>query len=159
MAIPNSSLQLQLRRRLQDKGISANALERRAGLKPSAVQNILQGKSKQPAATLLQAIADELDCSVMDLLGDVVHQDSSEFASIPQEKEISTSDWNSAMYIEALHTVEKLLTEKNIEFTKDLILKYADEIYKYSMHGDSNSIDIHFATWLVDQYSLRDKSW
>ncbi|MBA3239122.1 MAG: helix-turn-helix transcriptional regulator [Parachlamydiaceae bacterium] len=141
-----SLLQQQLRQRLKDKGLSANALEKRSGLKASAVQNILQGKSRQPAATLLQTIATELDCSVADLLGETPKK---LFATTP---EVTSHEWNSKMYIETLHFVEKLLLDKNIDFSKELLLKYANEVYEYSMKGGQSGVDKHFATWLIDQY-------
>lgn len=155
-----SPLQYQLRNRLQHKGISARALEKRAGLKPSAVQNILQGKSKRPTALLLQAIARELNCSISELLGDstVATQSSQweEKASL-DSKEGFAHEWNSKLYVEAIQIVEELLSQKKVEATKETVLKYADEIYRYSIESQSGKLDRYFATWLIDHYLIPRK--
>lgn len=143
-----SPLQMQLKKRLQDNGLSANALEKRAGLKPSAVQNILQGKSKHPTAVLLQAISKELNCSVSDLLD----QNQSE----KQEKPIEKVNWNSKLYVEAIQLVEDLLSKEKIEVTKEVVLKYADEIYRYSLK--EGNLDHRFAQWLIEQYLLPNQN-
>lgn len=146
-----SPLQYQLRNRMQDKGISANALEKRAGLKPSAVQNILQGKSKRPTANLLQAIASELSCSVSDLLNEsTATLKEEEYLSVPKEK--IPSKWDSKLYVEAIQLVDELLLQKKVKVTKETVLKFADEIYRYSLESKSGQLDRYFANWLVDHY-------
>ena len=150
-----SALQYQLRNRMQDQGISANALEKRAGLKQSAVQNILQGKSKRPTALLLQAIARELNCTISELL--VEPPDNSPPVKkknlIPTEEKVE-HEWNSKLYMDAIQIVEELLLQKNIEAKKDTILKYADEIYRYSIESKAGKLDRFFAAWLIDHYTL-----
>lgn len=148
-----SALQYQLRHRMLDLGISANALEKRAGLKPSAVQNILQGKSKRPTALLLQAIANELNCSITDLLSENPFSSS----EIKKENETQQSnEWNSKLYVDAIKIVEELLSQRNIQTTKDVVLKYADEVYRYSADGGLSQLDRRFAAWLIDQYFLKN---
>lgn len=140
-----SALQSQLRNRMQDQGISAHALEKRAGLKPSAVQNILQGKSKRPTALLLQAISRELNCSIQDLLGE-----GEGVSFIAKEKIFH--EWNSKLYVEAIQIVEELLLQKKIEATKGTVLKYSEEIYRYSIESQLGQLDRYFANWLIDHY-------
>ena len=145
----NSSLQHQLRHRMQDMGLSANAIEKRAGLKPSAVQNILQGKSKRPAAMLLQAIANELNCSAADLLGETIPALGSDKNMKIKEKE--KEEWNSRLYVEAIQTVEEILAKNHIKASKEIILKYADEVYRYSLASGKEELDKHFAAWLIQR--------
>lgn len=147
MAAPMTALQYQLRHRMQNKGISANALEKKAGLKPSAVQNILQGRSKRPTALLLQAIAKELNCSMSDLLADTA-------IPIPQTSSKPKLEWNSDLFVETIKVVEELLSQKNLIVNKEVVLKFADEIYRYCMEGALSHVDRHFATWLIDKYSM-----
>ena len=145
-----SALQHQLRHRMQDKGLSANALEKRAGLKPSAVQNILQGKSKRPAASLLQAIANELNCTIDDILGEPPTPPQVTTSS----KEKSNERWSSQHFVEAIQIVEELLERKGIQVTKEMTLTYADEVYRFSMLKSRSQevvkIDQHFAVWLIN---------
>lgn len=58
----------QIELRMKAQNISISILEKKAGVRPHAVRNILTGKSKSPSAVNLQAIADALGCTVKDLL-------------------------------------------------------------------------------------------
>jgi transcriptional regulator with XRE-family HTH domain len=53
---------------LENKKISVAEFERSAGLKQSAVRNILYGKSKSPTIDTIQVIAREMKISVDELL-------------------------------------------------------------------------------------------
>src|SRR5438445_761981 len=63
-----SFLQQRLKEKMTAIRISAHALEKQAGLKPSAVQNILHGRSKKPSAEILFAVAKILGCPVDELI-------------------------------------------------------------------------------------------
>lgn len=137
-----NALQENLKRQLEEKKMSAHALEKRAGLRPSAVQNILQGKSKRPAAELLQAIANELDCTVEDLL--------SEGLSAQPEKS-PASHWNLSLYIDALKTVQAIINTRKTPLDKNQTLKIVDEVYLYSVKARQKTADKTFADWLLSQ--------
>ena len=56
--------------RMEAKNLSIAKLERRAGLKIHSVRNILKERIKKPSAQTLQAIAQALECSIIDLMSD-----------------------------------------------------------------------------------------
>lgn len=145
-----NALQENLKRHLEEKKISANALEKRAGLKPSAVQNILQGKSKRPAAELLQAIASELDCAIEDLLVEEPGQ-KKETALAPNRASNRAPNWDLNLYIDALKTVQTITGAKKIPLDKAHTLKMVDEVYLYSVKANKKTADAAFADWLLSQ--------
>ena len=57
-----------LKNKISEVGISVHALEKKAGLKQSSIQNILYGKSKKPSFHIMQSIAQALNCTVTELL-------------------------------------------------------------------------------------------
>ena len=59
-----SDLKTRIKDKLSQKNISASALEKKAGIRPSTLQNILQGRSKNPSIDVLQAVARSLSCTV-----------------------------------------------------------------------------------------------
>ncbi|SRR5260221_1965889 len=59
-----------IQRLLEKHKLSMKGLERKAGLKEKAVQNILAGYSKQPQIGTLRSIAETLGCTVSQLLGE-----------------------------------------------------------------------------------------
>ena len=107
-----SYLQSQIEQRRKICDLSIQALERKAGLKSSAVRNILNGTSKNPSVHTLRAIADALDCSILDLLGegDLYPQkdgDSSPKKGYPKVK------WNNDLFVEAATLVGSILQKQN----------------------------------------------
>lgn len=142
------NLQQQIRQRLIDKRISANALERRAGLKTSAVHNILQGKSKRPGVDILQAIAHELGCTISELLGEVPLQTDLAIESVKNE----TAPFDYVLYIEAIKAIHGFSEIRSLDLNKRAHLQLADEIYNYCSSGKLKNIDKHFAEWLLDRY-------
>lgn len=137
----STPLQKNLRHRLEENNISANALERKAGLKPSAVQNILQGKSKRPAAELLIAISNELGCAVEDLLSE--KKDSRDQKGV--------KEWIPTLYVNSLRVVQLELERMKVNLEKQEVLALADEVYTYSVRGSTQFADKRFATWLVSK--------
>ena len=57
-----------IRARIEASGLSRAAVSRASGLSESAIRDILKGGDKGPTISSLQAIADELGCSLSDLV-------------------------------------------------------------------------------------------
>jgi transcriptional regulator with XRE-family HTH domain len=55
---------------IRRKGINRSEVARRAGLKPSAVYDIVSGKNKNPNYELLKSVCKVLDCELAYLLGE-----------------------------------------------------------------------------------------
>lgn len=135
--------------KISEAGISVHAFEKKAGLKQSAVQNILYGKSKKPSLHIMQAIAQALDCTVLELMG-------GKNVTAPLSKEhqpslAAESTWNIDLYIETLKTINILAKKKRLFLSKNNMLDCADEIYEYSLKNKKNKPDKHFADWLIDK--------
>ncbi len=104
------NLQKQLQMRIADNNLNARELERRAGLKMSAVRNILSGSSKNPGIEVIVAIARILNCSTDELLG--FNQEKSKSEETKQKK---IKLWDYALYKSCLKEVQNYLSFKNIE--------------------------------------------
>ena len=143
-----ATLQQQIKKRIENKHISIYALEKKAGLKASAVQNILQGKSRRPGADTLQAIAQVLDCTVSDLIGEAL-------PSTTHKSSYDSLDYK--LYIEILEVLNSECKKKKIDFNKMQILQIADEVYNYCVTGGLKEIDQHFIQWLISRYKLSTK--
>lgn len=92
-----------LKDRMQARGLSGRQLAAQAGLQPSAVRDILSGKSKDPGVSKIIALADALQCSVDALL-----------QHIPASPALDT-----ARLAEAIALFEEAATEK----PSDTVLK------------------------------------
>ena len=145
-------LQHRLKEKLQKRNISVHALEKSAGLKRSAVDNILRGKSKKPSAEILTAICRILGCSIDTLLGNPENINITQ--KIPQAPvNQSQKPFNNKMYAEAVSVATDTLLQKEIDITETLALQFIYEIYIYSIQGGLNHIDKSFASWLAERWS------
>tara|TARA_B100000614_G_C14183550_1_gene342376 strand:- start:67 stop:504 length:438 start_codon:yes stop_codon:yes gene_type:complete len=131
-----------LRKFIQKENISVNALEKKAGLKQSAIQNILQGKSKRPGAEMLASISQALNCSVEDLL-----KNSEKLLSQrPSQLKI---EWNPELYIDCISVTQKYINKLGLNFYADKALKCCEELYKYSLSIEPKIVDERFAHWII----------
>lgn len=143
-------LQQRLREKMSEIGISAHALEKQAGLKRSAVQNILHGRSRKPSAQILLAVTKILGCDINDLLG---HQEE-EFQDATLESEaLQDAAVNTHLFAEAAQVANEIVQGFGITPTAPQLLKFINEIYNYSLRSQKASIDRNFAEWLAN------KSW
>lgn len=148
-----TNLRQRIKDKLHEKGMSVHAFEKSAGLKQSAVQNILQGRSKRPRSDILQIIARNLNCSVEELLGEETHY----LLQPTVEAENTTSDilknipWDKELYFKAMEMVLKLTKNTTLPLSRTEILTAIDEIYSYSVQSKKQQIDKRFAEWFLNK--------
>ena len=135
--------------RMKADGLNIMFLEAKAGLKPHAVRNIVTGKSKNPSAVNLHAIADALGCSVKDLLETpkALHQEDSP----PSVEEILQDPHVSSLLMgECVQVVEALLQKNKKTITTAQYLTYVREVYLHSLQKSPASVNTAFAEWFID---------
>jgi len=132
-----------IKAKLQKKGLSVHALERLAGLKPSSIHNILQGKSKNPTLYTLQAISQALDCPLNELV---------EQKTVEKKKLLET--WNAQLYQDATQVVNQISANRYINLTKEQAIAYIEEVYNYTLHSKKTEVDRTFAEWLLTKQWL-----
>ena len=146
-----------IREKMNKKGISVHALEKQAGLKSSAIHNILYGRSKNPSIKVIKAIADALECDISELIDGEWSQtvekisETSRHVGPPPLGGGDSIQWNSNLYLKSFERVNSLLKSKGSSLTKEKILNIVDEIYSYSQKTGRNEVDDFFAEWLVDK--------
>lgn len=149
---------MKIKKKISEQDSSVHALEKKAGLKPSAIQNIIYGRSKNPSITLIQAISQALDCNIEDLVDAETfnHQQLQNSLPTKSSKQESTDlsktrAWNQDLYLRCFNTVHSILNDFNIIVDKNKILDIVDEIYNYSLGNNQKEPDIYFANWLIER--------
>lgn len=143
-----------IREKMNKKGISVHALEKQAGLKSSAIHNILYGRSKNPSVKVIKAIANALECDISELINDErpqTEEKTSEKTGLFSPGGGDNIQWNSKLYLKSFERVNSLLKRKGSSLTKEKILNVVDEIYSYSQKTGRDEVDDFFAEWLVDK--------
>lgn len=141
------NLQDQIETRMYEKNLNARELERRAGLKISAVRNILSGQSKNPGIEVIAAMAKILNCSTDELLGIEYKKDRSE---APKPKVIDA--WDYDLYENCLKETQNYLQSKNLKPQGEQILFFIREAYTYSLEGQDKKADLRFIKWIIDSH-------
>ncbi|MBA3814526.1 MAG: helix-turn-helix transcriptional regulator [Alphaproteobacteria bacterium] len=139
MATP---LQMRLKHLMQEKNLRTSDLEKLAGLKMSAVRNIMLGKTKHPKAETLQAIAEVLGCAIADLLGK---------ESTKEEGNLSPKVERPQLLVDAAKTLVSLLETNDCNLTLDQACLIIKETYAYSTQNESDGIDEQFAKWFFSK--------
>ena len=167
-----TTLQKNIKDRLEQKNISIAELERRAGLR-HAVINILHGRSKNPSIHTAQAIAKELDCSIEDLLSEkkdiskelydnlieiTTQKINNPAPAIPSpisENKHTSLEWDPLLAKKALDTINNYLVAENITADSTEIFLCINEIYKYALNNKNKNIDPAFVSWVTDRFFVR----
>ncbi|MEK6733866.1 MAG: helix-turn-helix transcriptional regulator [Pseudomonadota bacterium] len=140
------NLQEQIQTRMVDKNLNARELERRAGLKISAVRNILSGKSSNPGIEVISSIAKLLGCSTDELIGTAAQSSNKPEAAKPK----AITVWNYDLYQSCLKEVQNYLQSNNLKAQAEQILSFVRETYVYSLAGNNNKADMRFVKWIID---------
>jgi transcriptional regulator with XRE-family HTH domain len=136
--------------RMEAKNFSIAELERRAGLSIHSVRNILKGRIKKPSAQSLHAIAEALECSIIDLM----NPSSAIEAGFPQDierriKKRPLLDYPELMQT-CLETVLKQVGDKQLKLTIDEYFEVVKKVYLYSSREEPRKVDSRFAEWLLE---------
>lgn len=139
----------QISTRMRAKNLSLTTLEKEAGLRPHAVQNILRGKSKKPSAEILQAVADVLGCNVRDILYPQDPYPEEELSS--SKKEFLNHPYaHPELFVETVKFVNHALKTKENPLTNEQFIKCVEEIYIQSLQKDPTMVDEEFGEWWID---------
>jgi transcriptional regulator with XRE-family HTH domain len=147
-----SNLQLKLKTYLQDQNLSVAELERRAGLKTSAVKNILSGQSKKPSGEMLLSISRVFGCTITDLLGEP-EETSPSLVSSKVNECMSQNVADLQFFSKATNIVSDLIEHNYKEKTITLgnLVNIIWEVYNYSMKNTYPKVDAKFAEWFIER--------
>lgn len=147
-----SALKEKIIERMEAKNFSIAELERRAGLSIHSVRNILKGRIKKPSAQSLQAIAEALECSIIDLMSATSAIEAGFSHDVDRKiKKRPPLDYPELMLACSEKIMERII-EKNL-VTKVSIDEYFEvikKVYLYSSREEPRHVDIRFAEWLIE---------
>jgi len=145
-----SALKEKITERMEAKNFSIAELERRAGLSIHSVINILKGRIKKPSAQSLQAIAEALECSIIDLMNNSpTFGDGLSHESERHMRKNSPLDYPDLM-LDCSRMVLNFVGEKNAQISVDAYLEIVKKVYYYSSKEEPRTLDARFAQWLIE---------
>lgn len=144
--------------RMEARNLSIAELERRAGLSIHSVRNILKGRIKKPSAQSLQAIAEALDCSIIDLMNNSPSQSGPHSLELERKFKKSPTLECPELMIECASTILNLIKKSEKMVTVDEYLDIVKKVYFYSSKEEPRKLDLRFAEWLIESQLGSQKS-
>lgn len=145
------NLKLNIRQVMSRRNVSAYALEKRAGLKASAIQNILQGRSKRPGIDVVYAISKELDCKVDDLIS----------PSLKEEGNLANASSEDVWGVKMVESVVKVLLPELRKFHQEIdkatLFLLLEEACRYASKAPQSADSETFVRWLVDKFASAER--
>lgn len=145
-----SALKEKIMERMEAKNLSIAELERRAGLSIHSVRNILKGRIKKPSAQSLQAIAEALECSILDLMNTTP---STSGGYSPQMqgrmRKRSPLEYPDLM-LNCSQKILDLISQRKLKVSVDEYLEVIKKVYFYSSREEPRKFDMRFAEWLIE---------
>lgn len=137
-----------IKQKANENGYTIRKLETIAGIKHGTLFNIINGRSKNPTAETLKKLANALNCSIYDLIGE-----NETKVKTDTEEEV----WYLDLYIECILYVAQESKTKKLILMKDKLLELTQEIYSYSVKSNQKEVDKNFANWILDKVFFRIK--
>lgn len=147
----HDALRNNIKNRVQKNNTSVSELERRAGLKPSTLQNIVLGRSKNPSLETIVSLAKELNCTIDELIS----------PNLDRPFKLEKTDfsikiiWNENLFKLVFNYVADFLTQHSFtSIAIDEVLECVKEVYSYSLKTSSETMDSKFAEWITERKFL-----
>lgn len=147
-----NGLQIKLQYLLNEKKLSPAEVERKAGLKMSAVRNILTGQSKKPSGETLYFISRVLGVSVDELLDTENMERTQNMPSTEIERNtpaVTDLDFYQLVNEKIIGLIKKNYSDK--AFTSTELAHFAKEVHSYSLKNTYPVVDEKFADWIISQ--------
>ena len=129
---------------LSEQNISASSVEKKAGIGPSSLQNILQGRVKNPSLEIIKSIAGALGYTTSELLGEI--PESSRIINLMREKQ-----WDQELYLNILRSILSIYELHQLKVSKLDILESIEYIYDYCLQYNKKKPDKDFVEWTILQ--------
>ncbi len=144
-----SSLAENIQIKLDEQKISVSEFERSAGLKRSAVANILAGKSKNPTLEVVISIANKLGCSIEELLDSVAPKDKGTRSININPK----GPEEAQLFLDIGTLLLKKLGALGLEPSFPSFTNCFRETFFYATHGHKDRYqDEEFLSWIIKSH-------
>jgi|JI7StandDraft_1071085.scaffolds.fasta_scaffold25541_1 transcriptional regulator with XRE-family HTH domain len=134
---------------LKETNLTVPELERRAGIKPYSLRNIVQGKSTNPSVEIVFAIAKELGYTMEELLSSSISHKSNK--SEAKNNESSVRIFNHIKFdknlLSEIHDFLLNHFQNLDELNFYQYISGLSDIYQYCFEQNNMLFDIRYANW------------
>ncbi|NRA89556.1 MAG: helix-turn-helix transcriptional regulator [Simkaniaceae bacterium] len=131
---------------LDKNNLSVSEAERLAGLRISALRNILRGQSKNPSVEILSKLAALFQCSISELMGESIDI---------KNKHFQTQIDNFEFFVDFSNFVKTFCEEKHVMLSYKKFSNIQSESYDYTVENKLKTMDKNFTKWLLQKETSR----
>ena len=134
--------------KLAEQNITRNMLAEKAGINQSSFSRIMTGDIKNPGVHTVAKIAQELNCSIDELIGRKVKGTKGK----GNNQESEQLKFDPKLAAATADVVLNLLDQAKQKVKLEDFLSIAREVYQYSLDKNSDTADEHFAKWFIKHF-------
>lgn len=139
----SESLKENLKTKLKEVGMSYSDLGEKSGVKFTAIKNILNGRTQNPGAISLLALAKSLNCSVEELITGDPSATTNKHKDLPIE--------NYKLFLAGAEKIAEFIERNNIVINQGKFIFSINEIYQYALKKKWKNIDPDFVEWYLEK--------
>lgn len=148
-----SAIKFRLKEMMALHDIKISALARAAEIPRDSIKSILQGKSKNPRGTTLEALSRAFNCDIGELISETPITRTKKPERVEHDQDIEDS-----LFKEALEIVDEITRINKISFEGQDKLrgKCVSSVYQYAMERSKKlsvppTIDPVYAEWVISR--------
>lgn len=140
----HANLAKKIRELIDEKNLSVQGLEKKAGLSINSIRSILTGHSKKPSAEHLLAISKVLGCSI----GELLDEELSNRTQRPIFKELTFT--HTELLEEIFLYIVRFYKKNTKPLTNKELYDATEKIYLYLVKNNEGDFDKDFSDWYLD---------
>lgn len=149
-AAKDTNLAISIREQLRERAAkidNVRLFERKNGLTPGTINNIINGTSSNPTAETLNTLANAFECAVDDLLNRATKTSSINANSAI----LKSSPWRDELYIKVIKELSRQVEKGQIQINSDKALYIAQEVYSYLLKKNKDAVDESLIGWVLEK--------
>ena len=138
---------------IEENSLSVSGLERKAGLKPRTLYNLIYSRGT-PRPDRLKAIAHAIGCTVDELVSEDFTPPLNNLYENKKEHSPSPKvEWDASLMREAIELVDNCARGKNYELDAEKAFLLIRKVYDFSLKSKNKESGKPFAEWLIEEIS------
>lgn len=137
------SIKENLKKKMREQDLTTSKLSEISGEKFTYIKSVLNGRTQNPGALSLLAIAKSLNCSVEELLTGDPSATTNEHKDLPIE--------NYKLFLESSIMVAAQIEKSGLIIKQSEFISSCNEVYLYALKKKWKEVDPDFVEWYINK--------
>lgn len=137
------SIKENLKNKMRESNLTTSKLSEKSGEKFTYIKSVLNGRTQNPGALSLLALAKSLNCSIEELITGDPSATTNEHKDLPIE--------NYKLFLAGANMIADLIEKNNIVINQGKFISSCNEVYLYALKKKWTEIDSDFVEWYLEK--------